>query len=246
MLSTKAATKLREEAAILGDIHLRDLLRDAGRSRALVRELGDLRVDVSRQKLRQETLDLLLELAAETGLEGRIAALFAGERINRSEDRPVMHMAQRDGARTAGAEFARLVDFAERQRDGHIDDVVNIGIGGSDLGPAMVGAALAGHADGPRVHYVSNVDPSHLHDVLAGCDPSRTLVIVTSKTFTTSETMRNAALARTWLAAEGAGAAAVTAAPDVAVGWGVDAARVFDFDQGLAGAIRCGRPSDCR
>ena len=235
MLSTKAATKLREEAAILGDIHLRDLLRDPGRSRALVRELGDLRVDVSRQKLRQETLDLLLELAAETGLEGRIAALFAGERINRSEDRPVMHMAQRDGARTAGAEFARLVDFAERQRDGHIDDVVNIGIGGSDLGPAMVGAALAGHADGPRVHYVSNVDPSHLHDVLAGCDPSRTLVIVTSKTFTTSETMRNAALARTWLAAEGAGMAAVTAAPDVAVGWGVDAARVFDFDQGVGG-----------
>ena len=96
------------------------------------------------------TVDLLLELAAETGLEGRIAALFAGERINRSEDRPVLHMAQRDGARTAGAEFARLVDFAERQRDGHIDDVVNIGIGGSDLGPAMVGAALAGHADGPR------------------------------------------------------------------------------------------------
>ena len=90
-------------------------------------------------------------------------------------------------------------------------------------------------ADGPRVHYVSNVDPSHLHDVLAACDPSRTLVIVTSKTFTTSETIRNAALARTWLAADGAGMAAVTAAPEVAAGWGVDPDRVFDFDKGVGG-----------
>ena len=235
MLSTNAAAKLRDAAAALEDTHRRDLLADSRRSRALVRELGGMRVDVSRQKLGEGTVDLLLELAAETGLDGRIRALFAGERINRSEDRPVLHMAQRDDARTTGAEFARLVDFAEGQRDGAVDDVVNIGIGGSDLGPAMVSAALAGHADGPRVHYVSNVDPSHLHDVLAACDPSRTLVIVTSKTFTTSETMRNAALARAWLAADGIGIAAVTAAPQVAVDWGVAAERVFDFDQGVGG-----------
>ena len=152
MLSTNAAARLRDEAAALGDVHLRDLLADSVRSRGLVREHGDLRVDVSRQKLGDGTVGLLLDLAAETGLGTRIAALFAGERINRSEDRPVLHMAQRDEARTAGGEFARLVDFAERQRDGRIDDVVNIGIGGSDLGPAMVSAALAGHADGPRVH----------------------------------------------------------------------------------------------
>ncbi|MEC8805823.1 MAG: glucose-6-phosphate isomerase [Pseudomonadota bacterium] len=235
MLSTNAAARLRDEAAALGDVHLRNLLADPVRSRGLVCEHGDLRVDVSRQKLGDGTVGLLLDLAAETGLATRIAALFAGERINRSEDRPVLHMAQRDEARTAGGEFARLVEFAERQRDGRIDDVVNIGIGGSDLGPAMVSAALAGHADGPRVHYVSNVDPSHLHDVLAACDPSRTLVIVTSKTFTTSETIRNAALARAWLAADGAGMAAVTAAPEVAAGWSVDPDRVFDFDKGVGG-----------
>ena len=235
MLSTNAAAKLREDAAALGDVHLRDLLADPARGRALVHEFGDMRVDLSRQKLTAGTRDLLLELAAETGVEGRIAALFAGERINRSEDRPVLHMVQRDAARTADGAFARLVDFAERQREGHIDDVVNIGIGGSDLGPARGSAALAGHADGPRVHYVSNVDPSHLHDVLANCDPARTLVIVTSKTFTTSETMRNAALARAWLAADGAEMAAVTAAPEVAADWGVDPERVFDFDQGVGG-----------
>ena len=80
-------------------------------------------------------------------------------------------------------------------RSSPVTAVINIGIGGSDLGPAMVSAALANHGDGPKLHYVSNVDPSHLHDVLLQCDPATTLVIVTSKTFTTAETMRNAGLA---------------------------------------------------
>ena len=235
MLSTRAATALREEASTLRETHLRDLLADAGRARGLVVETEDLRVDLSRQKVTAETLRLLLDLAAETGLGERIEALFAGEPINRSEDRAVLHMAQRSAARRAGAEYARLSAFANEVRDGDVADVVNIGIGGSDLGPAMVSAALASHASGPRLHYVSNVDPSHLHDVLAVCDPARTLVIITSKTFTTAETMRNAVLAREWLGAQGGGIAAVTAAPAVARDWGIAADHIFDFDQGVGG-----------
>ena len=235
MLSTKAATALREEADALLGVHLRELLADEPRARGLVVEMDDLRVDLSRQKVTSATMGRLLDLAAETNLKASIDALFAGERINTSEDRAVVHMAQRSAARREGAEYARLSGFADGVRGGDITDVVNIGIGGSDLGPAMVSAALASHADGPRVHYVSNVDPSHLHDVLAVCDPATTLVIVTSKTFTTSETMRNAALARDWLGTHDNRMAAVTAAPRVARGWGLGADHIFDFDQGVGG-----------
>ena len=234
MIRTNAATALKDEASRLAGQHLRVLLGDADRSRALVFELDDLRLDMSRQKIGAETLPLLLDLAEETGLAARIAALFRGDRINLSEDRPVLHMAQRAAARVDGDEYARLSAFADDIRSGGVSDVVNIGIGGSDLGPAMVSAALASHADGPLVHYVSNVDPSHLHDILVGCQPETTLVIVTSKTFTTVETMRNAALARDWLGSH-ASMAAVTAAPAQARDWGIDEGRVFDFDQGVGG-----------
>ena len=235
MIRTNAAKALIDEASRLSGQHLRDLLGDAARSHALVFECGDLRLDLSRQKLGAGTLPLLLELAAETGLAERIAALFRGDRINLSEDRPVLHMDQRAAARVEGEEYARLSAFADSIRSGDITDVINIGIGGSDLGPAMVSAALASHADGPRLHYVSNVDPGHLHDVLLECAPDTTLVIVTSKTFTTAETMRNAALARAWLGDHAASMAAVTAAPDEARGWGIDDDRIFDFDQGVGG-----------
>ena len=235
MIRTTAATALRDEASRLAGRHLRDLLGDAARSRSLVFELDDLRLDMSRQKLAEGTLSLLFDLAKETGLAARIAALFAGDRINLSEDRPVLHMDQRAAASVEGEDYARLAGFADSIRDGGISDVINIGIGGSDLGPAMVSAALASHADGPRVHYVSNVDPSHLHDVITGCQPETTLVIVTSKTFTTAETMRNAALARAWLGVHAAGMTAVTAAPDEARRWGIGDDRIFDFDQGVGG-----------
>ena len=237
MLSTNAAATLRKEAASLREVHLRDLLADAGRARGLVYEMDDLRVDLSRQKLTAQTMTALLDLAMETGLVASIDALFAGERINKSEDRAVVHMAQRAATRCEGAEYARLSGFVESVRRGDVTDVVNIGIGGSDLGPAMVSAALAHLSSGPRLHYVSNVDPAHLHDVLRGCDPARTLVIVTSKTFTTDETMRNAALAADWLAAGGneGALAAVTAAPDVAAEWGIAVDRICDFDEGVGG-----------
>jgi glucose-6-phosphate isomerase len=104
MLSTNAAATLRTEAASLREVHLRDLLADAGRARGLVYEMDDLRVDLSRQKLTAQTMTALLDLAAETGLASRIDALFAGEPVNKSEDRAVVHMAQRAADHREGAE----------------------------------------------------------------------------------------------------------------------------------------------
>ena len=207
------AEEMREET-------LSSLLADPARGRGLVWQMEDLRIDLSRQFVTNAVMANLQALARAESLADRIAALFSGAPVNVSEGRAVVHMAQRKAERITSSEFARLSDFAESVRQSDVADVINIGIGGSDLGPAMVSAALAYMASGPRVHFVSNVDPAHLHDVLRDCDPATTLVIVTSKTFITDETMRNAALAKSWLAEGGnkAGMAAVTAAPDVAAG----------------------------
>jgi glucose-6-phosphate isomerase len=235
---------LQRLAAGMRDQPLAALLKDATRARGLVWQLDDLRVDLSRQYLNDSVMAHLQDFGDSRGLADKIDALFAGEAVNVSEGRAVVHMAQRAQTRIDSDEFAGLSAFAQSVRDSDVADVINIGIGGSDLGPAMVSAALAHLSSGPRLHYVSNVDPAHLHDVLRGCDPARTLVIVTSKTFTTDETMRNAALAADWLAAGGneGALAAVTAAPDVAsllTGYSI-------LMRGSAGVIHFGRLSACR
>jgi glucose-6-phosphate isomerase len=122
---------------------------------------------------------------------------------------------------------------------GPYTDVVNIGIGGSDLGPAMATLALAPYHDGPRVHYVSNVDGAHIHDTLKGLDPRRTLVIVASKTFTTIETMTNAQTARDWMAKAvddpASQFAALSSATDRTAAFGIDPSRVFGFEDWVGG-----------
>ena len=236
--TTDISDRLTALARDMASTSLGDMLADRERAHSLVFALDDLRVDLSRQRVTAAVLDALMALADGAQLSEKRAALFAGAPINVSEDRPVVHMAQRSAARIASDEFARLRAFATNCRaDDAIADVVNIGIGGSDLGPAMASMALSGvkHiTGGPRLHYVSNVDPSHLHDVLAKCDPARTMVIVTSKTFTTAETMRNARLAQEWLTVEGR-MAGVTAAPQTAQEWGLAADKIFDFDEGVGG-----------
>ena len=207
----------------LKDTHLRDLFaQDPGRFARLSRELDDLTVDFSKERLDDAALGALLDLAQATGIAEKRDAMFAGDAINLTEGRPVLHMALRaseaDGMAVGGIATADLVDptldaflkFADDVRSGAIapggggrfTDVVNIGIGGSDLGPVMVARALSPYGGSmPRVHFVSNVDGAHLRDVLDGLDPRATLVLVASKTFTTQETMANANAARRWLAA---------------------------------------------
>jgi glucose-6-phosphate isomerase len=192
--------------------------RDPGRFERFSRSGVGLQLDFSRQRLDEIVLGKLLELVDAVGFKDRIDGMFRGDRINRTEDRAVLHVALRQppGAAIGGAEIEkqvmaereRMLSFAESIRSGRIvgsakkkfELVVNIGIGGSDLGPLMAVQALEQFtAGGPRVEFVSNIDGDHLHDVLATADPATTLFIVASKTFVTLETLTNARTARAWL-----------------------------------------------
>lgn len=205
---------------------------DPDRVSALTFDLDDLRVDLSKNLVDAEIVAALVRLAEETGVAERYAAMRAGAHINTTEDRAVLHTALR---RPAGAEPALVVDgqdvdadvqsvleamsaFAERVRSGEwqgvtgkkVTHVVNIGIGGSDLGPVMISTALQPYADaGIQARFVSNIDPTDLAQKTADLDPETTLFIVASKTFTTLETLTNARLARDWLWAGLAAAGAI-------------------------------------
>jgi glucose-6-phosphate isomerase len=173
---------------------------------------GGLLLDLSHERIDEAVFTALIDLLEVTRVRDGLAAMSAGEHINRTEGRAALHVALRQpcGAGIGGptieaqvlAERERMLAFAEWVRgSGQYDDVVNIGIGGSDLGPAMAAQALRDYAAAaPRVHFVSNVDGCALHDVLLRANPARTLFIICSKTFTTQETLANAETARRWVA----------------------------------------------
>jgi len=215
-------TELSAHAARLAAVPVRELFeRDPQRAERFSRERAGLFVDLSRQRLDEIALAKLCQLADLVGLRTRIDAMWRGEPINTTENRAVLHVALRQppGAQVGGtdieklvmAERARVLRFAQGVRTGTIQGsarkpfrlVVNIGIGGSDLGPAMGVQALRGFTQGaPRTEFVSNIDGCHLAEVLEGADPETTLFIVASKTFTTLETLTNARTARAWLVAK--------------------------------------------
>ncbi|WP_436151335.1 glucose-6-phosphate isomerase [Bosea sp. LjRoot90] len=236
--------------------HLRELFAaDPQRFASFSVRLDDLLLDYSKTAVTAETVELLLALAEAADVAAKRDAMFAGEPINTTEGRAVLHTALRnqsgrpvkvDGVDVmpeVNAVLERMSAFADGIRSGKIaaadgerfSDVVNIGIGGSDLGPVMATLALAPYHDGPRLHYVSNIDGAHIADTLAKLDPARTLVIVASKTFTTIETMTNAATARRWIAGalgEEAVAkhfAAVSTALDKVAAFGIEPDRIFGF-----------------
>jgi glucose-6-phosphate isomerase len=202
-------------------LHLRDLFDwDPLRAERMSLETGDLYLDYSKHRATHDTFRLLTALARKAGLQDRIAAMFAGEHINVSEDRAVLHTALRlprdavltvdgqDVVTDVHAVLDRMGDFAERVRAGEwkghtgkpIKAVVNIGIGGSDLGPAMAYTALYDYAlKGLTCRFVSNVDPADITTALEDLDPDQTLFVISSKTFTTLETLTNAKVAREWL-----------------------------------------------
>ncbi len=207
----------------LANVHMRDMFeRDTTRFSRYTLQADQLFLDYSKNRLDDAALSSLMALASEAGIDSRRDAMFAGEIINSTEGRAVLHTALRadvaqsllvDGTDVIAQvheqldRMERFVDAIRSRRhcgsSGEaITDVVNIGIGGSDLGPAMVTAALQPYAQsGPRSHFVSNVDPVQIHDTLAQLNPKTTLVIVVSKTFTTQETMANAKVAMAWLLA---------------------------------------------
>tara|TARA_R110002049_G_scaffold48371_1_gene139352 strand:+ start:2067 stop:3653 length:1587 start_codon:yes stop_codon:yes gene_type:complete len=232
-----------------------DLCTEAGRFSGFSAASDGLVLDYAKTNLCAEGRALLLDLAAHTGVAARRDAMFAGEKINQTEGRAVLHTALRapksarvmvdgqDVMPEIHATLGRMAAFAEALESGAItasdgapfSDVVNIGIGGSDLGPAMATRALSPYAGRLRVHFVSNVDGADIADVLAGLDPARTLVIVASKTFTTIETMTNAATAKAWLGGRKGHLAAVSTARDKTSAFGIPPERVFGFEDWVGG-----------
>ncbi|MCG6856492.1 MAG: glucose-6-phosphate isomerase [Salaquimonas sp.] len=181
-------------------------------------KLDDLLFDFSKNRIDDKAFAALVDLAGKAGVEARRDAMFAGDRINVTEGRAVLHTALRNCSKNpvlvdgrdvmpdvrrvlaAMRRFANAVRKGGYQvTGGRITDVVNIGIGGSDLGPAMAARALSPYASGPRTHFVSNVDGADIGDCLKGLDPKTTLFVIASKTFTTAETMANAKTARAWI-----------------------------------------------
>ncbi len=257
-LRTSAAYRaLAAHREALGDVCVRALfVQNPRRFEQFALTDGDLLLDTSKHLATPQTLALLHAWAREREVESLRDRMFAGERINTTEDRAVGHFALRhpgpgpvhiDGHDVYPAVQSvrkRMLAYAQSVRSGKrrghtgraFTDVVNIGIGGSDLGPAMAVLALAPYTEGaPRLHFVSNVDGSHLHEALRRLDPTTTLFLVASKTFTTQETLANATSARSWLVdALGADAvsahfAALSTNGDAVAQFGIDTANMFEF-----------------
>lgn len=249
---------LSEHHDKMSGVHMRDLFaQDAQRFDTFSQTFNDILLDYSKNRITQETMDLLLKAVDESGLKARIEQMFSGEKINITEDRAVLHVALRNRSNrpimvdgedvmpAVNAVLAKMRGFSEAVRSGEwkghtgkiITDVVNIGIGGSDLGPVMVTEALKpyGHQR-LDVHFVSNVDGTHIVEAIKPLDPETTLFIVASKTFTTQETLTNAHTARDWLLAAMKDDAAVakhfvalsTNAKAVSA-FGIDTVNMFEF-----------------
>ncbi len=249
---------LRQHYQALSSVHMRELFAaDPQRFERFSLQVGDILLDYSKNRITAETLQLLTQLAEVADVAGWRDRLFNGEKINNTEDRAVLHTALRNQSNTpvlvdgadvmpaVNAVIAQMGVFAERVRSGTwtgytgkpIVDVVNVGIGGSDLGPHMVYQALKDYRHARlNMHYVSNVDGAHIKEKLETLDPATTLFIVASKTFTTQETMTNADYAREWFLQHAEDAAhiaqhfvAVSTNRDAVVAFGIDPDNMFGF-----------------
>lgn len=235
-----------------------DLFADAGRSESFSITADDLYFDYSKTNITEACWADLVRLTEQAEVPKWRDAMFSGEKINVTEGRAVLHTALRnldgrpvfvDGTDVmpgVKAVLAQMADFAEAVRSGaflgqggKITDVVNIGIGGSDLGPVMATIALKPYADGPRTHFISNVDGADLKDTLADLNPETTLVLVASKTFTTQETMMNAVSVRGWMAKSVADPAtqfaAISTNLEATAAFGIPPERVFGFEDWVGG-----------
>ncbi len=254
--TTDAWSALLSHAEKLKQQRIEGLFRqDSSRFDQFSVQLDDLLFDFSRNLADQETMQLLKQLAEEVGLADAMEKMFAGKPINETEGRPVLHMALRSANREkfkvdgkpvgqyVQAVLDQMREFTDALLKGEkagfngqvIKHVVNIGIGGSDLGPRMVTEALKPYHSDVQVHFVSNVDGSHLTSVLKGLKPENTLFIVASKTFTTDETMTNAKAARSWYLESGNESdiqlhfAAVTSNTEAAKSFGIREESIFEF-----------------
>ncbi len=258
LTTTPAWRELERHHQTLKGVHMRALFADdADRFERFHLTLDDILFDYSKNRITPETMTLLLDLARQAKVVEARAAMFAGQKINATENRAVLHVALRnrggqaimvdgqDVMPTVRGVLDRMRDFVGKVHDGRwrgydgqrITDIVNIGIGGSDLGPRMVTRALTPYAhEGMHVHFVSNVDGTNIAEVLDAVRPETTLFLVASKTFTTQETMTNAHTARDWLLRSAPDEAAVAkhfvalSTNEVGVrAFGIDPTNMFEF-----------------
>jgi glucose-6-phosphate isomerase len=219
-LQTQSWQKLEKHFTDMRDVRMKDLFaEDPDRFNRFHVRFNEILVDYSKNRITDETLDLLFELAREAGVPQAVASMFGGEKINETENRTVLHIALRNRSNApitvegqdvmprVNDVLQKMKDFSHDLRSGKwrgytdkkINDIVNIGIGGSDLGPVMVTEALRPYASpGLSVHFVSNIDGTHITETLKNLNPATTLFMIASKTFTTQETMTNAFSARDW------------------------------------------------
>ena len=217
---TKNWQKLVDHFEKIEPTHMKELFsKDPDRFKKFCLRFNDILVDFSKNRITEETMQLLIGLAEEAGVKEAIVEMFQGEKINRTENRAVLHIALRNRSEApiyvdgkdimpdVKAVLDKIKNFSSKVISGKwkgytgkkITDIVNIGIGGSDLGPVMVTEALQPYAkDGLSVHFISNIDGTHIKETLIDLDPETTLFMVASKTFTTQETMTNAFSAREW------------------------------------------------
>ena len=251
-------TKLKRHWKAKRSRSIISLFDDPNRAVEFSIDLGDLFFDYSKTQIDKECRSELLQLAKVKAVEQFRSAMFSGEKINKTDERSVLHVALRnksvskifsDGENVMpkiSATLAKMRSFTKSIRDGefkglggNITDVVNIGIGGSDLGPFMATSALAAFHTGPKCHFVSNVDGAHIHDILKCIDPKTTLIIVASKTFTTTETMTNARTALDWMTREVVNPTnqfvAVSNSLINTSAFGIPEERVFDFADWVGG-----------
>jgi glucose-6-phosphate isomerase len=257
-LPYQASRALRAHQAQMAGVHMRSLFAsDPVRAERFSLRVGDLLLDFSKNRITEETLALLIQLAEQADVAGWRERMFMGEKINHTENRAVLHVALRNRSNLpvmvdgedvmpkVNAVVERMGAFAEQVRSGQwrgytgkrITDVVNIGIGGSDLGPQMVVQALKPYRHPElKLHFISNIDGAHALETLETLDPETTLFIVASKTFTTQETMTNAHLARTWFLQKAQSEqhvakhfVAVSTNREAVTVFGIDPANMFEF-----------------
>lgn len=252
--SWKSLTEHFEE---MKDVQMSALFASESRFKDFSIEWNDILLDYSKNRINKKTIDLLIALAKETGVKDQVEKMFAGEKINNTENRSVLHVALRnrsdrpfyaDGENVMpaiNAVLAKMKTFCEKVRSGSwkgytdksITDIVNIGIGGSDLGPLMVTEALKPYGQkGLNVHFVSNVDGTHIVETLKEVNPETTLFVIASKTFTTQETLTNANTAKAWFLQTGAEASdvakhfvALSTNSEAVAAFGIDTENMFEF-----------------
>ena len=264
--TTKAWKKLQQHFETVQDVEMKELFKNESRAADFTLNWADFYIDYSKNRMTAETKDLLLELASEMKLDDAIKDYYGGVAINETEGRAVMHTALRssdsesiyiegenvipevEGVKEKIETFTKsVIEGAHKGYTGKpIEDVVNIGIGGSDLGPVMVTEALAYYKNHLNVHFISNVDGDHVHESLKNLNPETTLFVIVSKTFTTQETITNANTARTWFLSKlGEGSSqgeavakhfvAVSSNTTAVVDFGIDAQNIFPMWEWVGG-----------